>query len=66
METTTATTPTLSVVESEPIHAHHWRIDEARGPVSHGVCKTCGATKQFKNWLGETDFITNEEHRQAA
>ncbi len=47
-------------------HAHHWLIDEARGPVSRGVCKTCGAEKEFKNWLGETDFITNEEHRQAA
>ena len=64
MESTTATSPALSIVLTE--HAHHWVIAEARGPFSPGVCKKCGAEKQFKNWLGETDFITNEEHRQAA
>ncbi|MBI2767409.1 MAG: hypothetical protein HYX53_16060 [Chloroflexi bacterium] len=47
-------------------HVHHWRIEEARGPVSRGTCKRCGAEKEFKNWIGETDFMTNEEHRQAA
>lgn len=31
-----------------------------------GVCKICGATKEFKNWLSDSDFITNEEHRMAA
>jgi hypothetical protein len=47
-------------------HAHRWRIPEPDGPVSLGVCKVCGAEKPFKNWLSDTDFITNEEHRQAA
>ena len=47
-------------------HAHRWRIEEADGPVSRGICKSCGAERDFKNWIGETDFITNEEHRQAA
>lgn len=47
-------------------HAHHWVIEEASGPVSNGYCKRCGATKAFKNWLEDTDFITNEEHRLAA
>jgi hypothetical protein len=47
-------------------HAHRWRIPEPDGPMSIGVCKVCGAEKQFKNWLSDTDFITNEEHRQAA
>ena len=47
-------------------HAHHWLIEEASGPVSQGYCKRCGATKSFKNWLEDTDFITNEEHRLAA
>jgi hypothetical protein len=56
---------------SEPVaevrdHAHRWRIEEPNGPVSHGVCKVCGTTKEFKNWLSEGDFITNEEHRIAA
>lgn len=47
-------------------HAHHWLIEEASGPLSPGRCKTCGATKEFKNWLSDSDFITNEEHRLAA
>jgi hypothetical protein len=47
-------------------HFHHWKIDEPNGQVSVGVCKTCGETKQFKNWLSDGDFITNEEHRSAA
>jgi hypothetical protein len=47
-------------------HAHRWRIEEPNGPFSLGVCKICGAEKQFRNWLEETDFITNEEHRIAA
>ena len=46
-------------------HYHRWRIDEPSGPVSSGVCKVGGATKQFKNWLSDGDFITNEEHRVA-
>ncbi len=47
-------------------HAHHWVIEEASGPLSPGRCKKCGATKNFKNWLEDSDFITNEEHRLAA
>jgi len=46
-------------------HFHRWRIDEPSGPVSEGVCKECGITKQFRNWLSDGDFITNEEHRVA-
>jgi hypothetical protein len=62
MATITAT-PAAPV---QPDHLHRWRIDEPNGPVSEGVCKVCGATKNFKNWLAEGDFITNEEHRMAA
>ena len=47
-------------------HSHPWVIGEANGPMSTGVCKTCGAAKLFKNWLEDSDFITNEEHRLAA
>ena len=47
-------------------HFHHWKIEEPNGQVSRGVCKTCGETKEFKNWLSDGDFITNEEHRSAA
>lgn len=44
-------------------HTHHWLIDEPSGPISMGCCIGCGKEKEFKNWLAETDFITNEEHR---
>jgi len=57
---------TTAVLEKETTHAHRWRIEEARGPQSRGVCKICGEEKLFKNWLEDSDFITNEEHRQAA
>ena len=49
-----------------PDHFHHWKIEEPNGQVSRGVCKHCGVEKQFKNWLSDGDFITNEEHRSAA
>ena len=47
-------------------HYHHWKIEEPNGLVSIGVCKHCGTTKEFRNWLSDGDFITNEEHRSAA
>ncbi|MEX0783109.1 MAG: hypothetical protein WD557_10695 [Dehalococcoidia bacterium] len=47
-------------------HFHRWRIEEPDGPKSRGVCKVCGVEKEFKNWLSDMDFITNEEHRSAA
>jgi translation initiation factor IF-1 len=60
----------ISTVAEKPAaeldHFHRWRIDEPNGPISTGTCKVCGKTRQFKNWLAEGDFITNEEHRAAA
>ena len=44
-------------------HFHRWRIAEPNGPVSEGLCRECGATREVRNWLAESDFITNEEHR---
>jgi len=52
--------------ETQADHFHRWRIEEPNGPTSKGVCKVCGAEKEFKNWLADSDFITNEEHRVAA
>lgn len=57
---------TIHDITARVEHAHHWVIEEASGPVSAGRCKRCGASKEFKNWLADTDFITNEEHRIAA
>ncbi len=30
---------------------HHWIIEKADGPVSMGVCKHCGLTCEFKNYI---------------
>lgn len=57
---------TILDIPARAEHAHHWLIEEASGAISQGRCKTCGATKDFKNWISDTDFITNEEHRLAA
>ena len=57
----------MSTITALPAnHAHRWRIEEPNGRVSQGTCRICGAAKEFKNWLEEGDFITNEEHRLAA
>lgn len=61
MEQTTVQAP-----QAQADHYHRWRIDEPNGPTSTGVCKVCGIEKNFKNWLSDMDFITNEEHRIAA
>lgn len=66
MATTTASGPAPKTIGAAPDHFHRWLIDEPNGPMSTGVCKVCGATKRFKNWLSDMDFITNEEHRSAA
>lgn len=28
---------------------HHWRIETPHGPVSRGVCRLCGATREYCN-----------------
>ena len=34
---------------------HYWMIEGARGPISRGVCKFCGAEREFHNaWLDST------------
>lgn len=39
------------VIEKEC--THYWLIESADGPISQGVCKFCGARKEFHNsWLG--------------
>ena len=32
---------------------HHWRIEEAQGPTSRGVCKLCGMEREFFNTIPE-------------
>ena len=30
---------------------HHWVIQPATGPVSQGMCQTCGEERDFKNYV---------------
>ena len=32
---------------------HHWVIETPKGPTSKGVCKLCGAEKEFQNFMPE-------------
>ena len=34
-----------------PTCNHHWVIESAAGPVSSGICQTCGEVREFKNYV---------------
>ncbi len=57
-----ATTTTKPLPRIESAHAHHWKIDEAHGQLSTGVCVGCEARREFRNWIAETDFITATDY----
>jgi hypothetical protein len=37
--------------------SHHWLIEPPKGPTSMGVCKLCGARKEFDNQLRSRSSI---------
>ena len=39
----------IAELEVKSICCHHWLIDKANGPLSHGVCMNCGEEKDFSN-----------------
>jgi len=45
-----------SAAESQeaPTCRHHWVIDSPQGATSRGVCKICGAEKEFRNSAGDS------------
>ena len=48
IEEQTAGLGTTDVIEE---CSHHWVIQDGDGPTSVGLCRLCGALKQFKNYL---------------
>jgi hypothetical protein len=62
----TAIAPTYeakSKASVAPVVCHHyWIIDSADGRVSKGVCKLCGAGKEFPNYLPDCLHTTEEEY----
>ena len=47
--------------QKSPTNAHYWRIDSAKGPTSKGVCKYCGAEKEFDTAFGYIDSGPEEK-----
>lgn len=62
----TAIAPTYeekSQASAGPVVCHHyWIIDNADARVSRGVCKLCGAWKEFPNYLPDCLHTTEEEY----
>jgi hypothetical protein len=55
---------TIQEVEAETQCKHHWVIEEAEDRVSRGLCKICGARKEFKNFLPDCVGATEEEYEE--
>ena len=54
------------VPEAVLVCQHHWLIQAADGPTSPGVCRLCGETKDFKNYVetatwGDTRLINRQD-----
>ena len=43
--------PVQEVSEGSVVCSHHWLIQAADGPTSGGVCRICGETREFKNYV---------------
>lgn len=45
------TIPPSAEVESAAQCPHHWVIQPATGPLSQGICQSCGEVRDFKNYV---------------
>ena len=41
------------MVVSKKECSHHWIIESPKGSTSKGVCKKCGAEKEFQNYISK-------------
>ena len=58
--------PVQEVLEGSLVCRHHWLIQAADGPTSTGVCRICGETKDFNNYIetatwGDTRLINRQD-----
>lgn len=44
-------TPPPTEVESAAQCPHYWVIQPATGPLSQGICQSCGEVRDFKNYV---------------
>ena len=49
--TQNASAPALVQLDDAPECRHYWVIQPATGPVSPGICQTCGEAREFKNYV---------------
>ncbi len=47
-------------VPHDPTCRHHWMIEPATGPLSQGVCQFCQETREFKNFIENTEEPRDE------
>ena len=49
----TQTAPITETLDNDeqPKCQHYWVIQPATGPISPGVCQTCGELREFKNYV---------------
>ena len=67
-------TPEITDIQA-PVCAHRWVIESPNGETSHGICRVCGAEKEFPNsaedylwersvpqsrWTGRSEYKTND------
>jgi hypothetical protein len=45
---------------------HHWLIEPPNGPTSMGVCKRCGAMREFDNQLPTKSAATPQTTAQSS
>lgn len=43
---------------------HYWIVESPAGPASKGVCKFCGARKEFRNYLTDCLAVNDEEFQE--
>lgn len=43
--------PPPAEVESATQCPHYWVIQPATGPLSQGICQSCGEVREFKNYV---------------
>ena len=63
--------PVQEAHEGSVVCRHHWLIQAADGPTSEGVCRICGETRAFKNYVetaswGDTRLVNRPEPVAAA
>ena len=43
--------PQSAEAKSTATCSHHWVIQPATGPLSQGICQSCGEVRDFKNYV---------------